>query len=266
MSEALTLRQIDFRVRGLPFRGAVRFLLFSFHVCFFLLTNLCLFIFVRNEKKRLRLVVRSNAFQARIALRYLGIETFSDESDEPVRGKLIICNHMSYLDALVLFSLYPSLFITSREIERTPVLGQITKLAGCFFIERRKDLRTEASIEAELKLMRKRLSEGFNIFLFPEGTSSDGTTVLPFKAHFFQLAIDNNIWIQPLVIKYLGENRNLAPWFGDMGFVPHFFRTCSEKNFSVSVLRLPKLAPIGKDRFTLKDEAWKLISENYESH
>ncbi len=265
MRENLALRKIDFRVGGLPFAGTFKFLIFILHVSVFLFIHMCLFIFVRNEKRRLRLVVRSNAFHAGLVLKYLGIETFHDES-EPVRGKLIICNHMSWLDALVLFTLYPALFITSREIEKIPVLGQITKLGGCFFIERRKELRTPESVDRELALMRKRLSEGFNIFLFPEGTSSDGSQVLPFKAHFFQLAIDNNIWLQPLVIKYLGSNRKLAPWYGDMDFVPHFLRICREKNFSVCVQRLTKISPQGKDRFSLKDEAWKEISEAYESH
>src|SRR6476659_9379122 len=105
---------------------------------------------VRNEKKRLRLIVRSNAFHASLVMKYLKLESFHEESGAPVRGKLIVCNHQSYLDVLVLFTQYPALFITSKDIERTPVLGQITKLAGCFFVERKKEKRTPELMEAEM--------------------------------------------------------------------------------------------------------------------
>lgn len=265
MREALTLRNIDV-LRGPSLLAFAKLAVFSVHVCVFLFLHSMLFLFVRNEKRRLRLILKSNAFHGRIVCRYLGIESFHDEQTEPVRGKLIICNHMSYVDVLVLFVRYPALFITSKEIEQTPVLGQITKLAGCFFTERRKHLLTPESSLEEMKLMKKRLSEGFNIFLFPEGTSSDGKSVLPFKAHFFQLAIDNNIMIQPLMVKYLGANRNVAPWYGDMDFVPHFLEVCRQSDISVSVHQLPKISPAGKEKFQLRDEAHTLIKDAYERH
>lgn len=265
MNEAISPGKID--VSGVPsFSSLIKLALFTIHVCVFLTLHSLLYLCVRNEKRRLRFILRSNAFHARIVCRYLGIEAFHEEEAEPVRGKLIICNHMSYIDVLVLFAKYPALFITSREIEETPVLGQITKLAGCFFTERRKERLTPEASLLELKRMKKRLSQGFNIFLFPEGTSSDGKSVLPFKAHFFQLAIDNNIPIQPLVLKYLGANRDVAPWYGTMDFLPHFAKVCGEKDICVSVLRLPKLSPVGKERFQLRDEAHALIRESYETH
>lgn len=265
MREALTLGSIDVP-KGPSLTAFLKFGIFAVHVCVFLFLHSLLFVFVRDEKRRLKLILKSNAFHGHIVCRYLGIESFHDEVTEPVRGKLIICNHMSYVDVLVLFVRYPALFITSKEIEETPVLGQITKLAGCFFTERRKSLLTRESSMEEMKLMKKRLSEGFNIFLFPEGTSSDGKSIHPFKAHFFQLAIDNNIMILPLVVKYLGANRDVAPWYGDMGFVPHFLEVCRQRDISVSVHQLPKISPEGKEKFVLRDEAHSLIKEAYERH
>lgn len=265
MKDALSLRKIDFRVIGSSFLSATKFLIFAFHVAIFILSHVILSLIIRDEKKRLRLILKSNAFHAGLVLKYLGIETFEDEVT-PLRGKLIVCNHMSYLDVLVLFKSYPALFITSKDIERTPVLGQITKLAGCFFTERKKELRTPEASAREINLMKKRLSEGFNIFLFPEGTSSDGSVILPFKAHFFQLAIDTQTPVIPLVMKYLGANRNIAPWYGDMDFVPHFLQVCAEKDFAVSVHQLGQLSPSGRDKFQLKNEAEMLIRESYEKY
>ncbi len=263
MIEGRTLRPIDFKVGTPVFLAFLKLCLFIIHVILFLLSHIVLTLVVRDEKKRLQVFVRSNAFHAVIVMKYLGLKP-QDENLEKVQGKLITCNHLSYLDVLVLFTRYPALFITSKEIEQTPVLGWITKLAGCFFIERRKELRTPKAAEKEMALMRQRLSEGFNIFLFPEGTSSDGKTVLPFKAHFFQLAIDSQTELQPVVVKYHGANRDLAPWYGAMSFVPHFWKVCAEKSFSISVLQLPKISPVGKDKFQLKDEAFEKIREAYE--
>lgn len=256
---------IDFRVKGLSFRALLKFTLFCLHVVVFLFSHALLFLFIRNEKTRLRFILKSNAFHAGLVLKYLGIETFEEEV-APVRGKLIVCNHMSYIDVLVLFRSYPALFITSKDIERTPVLGQITSLAGCFFTERKKELRTPEAALAEVTLMKKRLSEGFNIFLFPEGTSSDGSKILPFKAHFFQLAVESKSAVCPLMIKYLGENRKLAPWYGNMDFVPHFLNVCKEKEFSVSVHRMNQISSFNKDKFQLKDETEILIRESYEKY
>ncbi len=248
------------------FLASFKLCLFLIHLVYFLLSHIVLTLVVRDEKRRLRLIVKSNAFHATLVMKYLGLESFYEENLEKVKGKLITCNHLSYLDVLVLFTRYPALFITSREIEQTPVLGWITKLAGCFFVERRKELRTPEQAEKEMALMRQRLSEGFNIFLFPEGTSSDGKTVLSFKAHFFQLAIDSKSYLQPVVVKYHGANRDLAPWYGDMTFLPHFWKVCTQKNFSIGIHQLPKISPDGKDKFQLKDEAHKAILEAYERY
>ena len=249
-------------MKGLSFLTVIKIAIFAFHVVIFLFLHALIYLGIRDEKTRLQLILRSNAFHAGIVLKYLGIKTY-EENVGRNEGKLIICNHMSYLDVLVLFRKYPALFITSKDIQRTPLLGQITALAGCFFTERKKELRTPESAEAEIRLMKKRLSEGFNIFLFPEGTSSDGSGVLPFKAHFFQLAIEIRSPVVPLVLKYLGDNRKLAPWHGNMDFFPHFLKVCNEKDFAVSVHQLELLSTEGKDRYQLKSEAEDLLRQAY---
>ncbi len=114
--------------------------------------------------------------------------------------------------------------------------------------------------------MKMRIEQGFNVFLFPEGTSSDGKCVLPFKAHFFQLATENNVAVKPLVLKYLGESRSLIPWYGEMGFLSHFMEIASLKNISVSLVSHSDIQPDGKDHFQMKDEAHDKIRKAYETH
>lgn len=266
MREGFAPEKIDFNVRGLSFRGMIRVCLFILHVVTFLLSHLLITLLVPYRKLRLKIFIASNRFHCRFVLFYLGVRITQATSPSPVKGKLIVCNHLSYIDVLVLFAYYPSLFITSKEIEKTPVLGQITKLAGCFFVERKKALRTPETILRELEEMKLRLAEGFNVFLFPEGTSSDGQSVLPFKAHFFQLASSANIQIQPLVIKYNGPSRQRVPWFGEMSFFPHFVSLCQEKNISLILHELPVIDPTGRDHFDIKESVFHQIRSSYETN
>lgn len=266
MREGFAPETIDFNVRRLSFRSLVKVPVFFLHVLIYLTLHSVLFVLIRNSEKRLKIFLKSNAFHARLVLKYLGVEIFSRDLHPELKGQLIICNHISYIDVLVLFAFYPSLFITSREIRNTPFLGQITNLAGCFFVERRKHLRTPDNIQQELRAMKMRLDQGFNIFLFPEGTSSDGRSVLPFKAHFFQLATAQNLTVKPLVLRYHGASRSDVPWYGEMGFLPHFLHLTSHKNISVSLESLDEIRPGKHDHFQLKDEVYEKIRKAYETN
>ncbi len=265
MREGFAPETIDFNVRRLSFRSLVKVSVFFLHVLIYLTVHSVLFVLIRNSEKRLKVFLKSNSFHARLVLKYLGVEIFAEGDRPELKGQLIICNHMSYIDVLVLFAFYPSLFITSREIRNTPFLGQITNLAGCFFVERRKHLRNPDNIQQELCAMKMRLDQGFNIFLFPEGTSSDGKFVLPFKAHFFQLATAQNVAVKPLVLKYHGESHALVPWYGDMSFLSHFMDLANH-NISVGLKSLDEIHPAGKDHFQLKDEAHEKIRTAYASN
>jgi 1-acyl-sn-glycerol-3-phosphate acyltransferase len=164
----------------------------------------------------------------------------------PVSGKFIVSNHLSYVDVLILSRELPSLFITSTEIRDTFFLGRICKLAGCFFVERRREKRNLSTKESELKLMRDKFEQGFNIFLFPEGTSSDGQKVLPFKGTFFQLAVDTNTPVQPICLKYIGVNADFVPWYGNMTFPDHLFNLCLQDHIIASVEILDTIEGHGK--------------------
>ncbi len=265
MREGFAPEKIDFNVRGLSFRALIRLCLFILQATVFLFSH-SLILFLVPEKFRLKLILVSNTWHARLILRYLGIEVTYERQASEVKGKLIVCNHLSYVDVLVLFAHYPSLFITSTDIGKIFFLGHITRMAGCFFVERNKELRSPETTLLELEEMKLRLSEGFNVFLFPEGTSSDGTLVLPFKAHFFQLATTGNIPVQPLTLKYHGSSRKSVPWYGDMEFLPHFLALANEKKISVSLNQHPVINPEGKDHFELKEITFQKIRISYDEN
>ncbi len=244
-------------------RGVLKFSLFFFCVTCFLLQHGLFELMVRNEERRLRLIMKSLKFWSRISLKILGIEV---EASPTIgnEARFLVANHISYIDVLVLFSLYPSLFVTSVEIRETFLLGQITKLAGCFFVERRKNLRTPATLGYELDLMKKKFQAGFSVFIFPEGTSSTGTNLLPFKASYFQIPIDTQVGVSPLLIVYDQASRSEVPWIGKMTFPDHLFRLCCLKEINVKIIELKSVSPMEEmDRFQLAEQTHTIMSEAY---
>lgn len=224
-------------------------------------------LFIWDDQKRLSYILRSNQRSARLILGILNIKYESDVAMRSESGKLLIANHLSYVDVLVLMAERPAIFITSVEMREIFFLGTIAQLGGCLFVERRKRfLSRELQVE-ELKSLESHLIKGRDVFLFPEGTSSSGETILPFKATFFQPAIDSKISIQPFIIKYLGEDATLAPWYGDMTFPSHLFKLCKRNEIRVSLTCLN--AWEGHDyrsRFTLAHDLHQTMKEAYERH
>lgn len=152
-----------------------------------------------------------------------------------VRGKICkekptfyVSNHASYIDILVIGSLLEGAFIAKKEIESWPIFGYVTKLQRSIFVERK---RTQANTQKNEIL--ERLQQGGSLFLFPEGTSSDGNRVLPFKSSLFSFAQTlPNLPIQPISVSYATLNgipvgrmwRPFFAWYGDMNLMPHMWQ------------------------------------------
>jgi 1-acyl-sn-glycerol-3-phosphate acyltransferase len=229
-------------------------------------------LFIWDEEKRLKFYLRSISRYTKMALWVLDIDVSFPKGQQEIKGKLLVSNHVSYTDALILFAYYPSLFVTSKEIRETFLLGRICYLAGCFFIERRKAKRSQGTVAQEIKDIGSQLSKGFNICFFPEGTSSNGMSVLGFKSVFFQTAIDCQKPIQPLCLRYThvsGEkfsssNADYVCWYGDMTFPDHLFKLCQQKGVKAQVVELPVIAwDQAPDRQGLALLAQTAITESY---
>lgn len=215
---------------------------------------------IRDDSKKLKYFLKSIQWHARLGLKVLGVKVIQSRPSE-IKGKLLVANHLSYIDVLILFANYPSLFITSVEIKETFLLGRITQLAGCFFVERRKSRRNHSTMLKEIQEIKTKLISGFNIFLFPEGTSSNGEGVLPFKAAFFQTAVETQTPVLPLCVRYSSD---AVPWFGDMNFPGHLLKLCSLGGFEAKLTELD-LIPVAQDmdRFKLRDLSYEQINECY---
>src|SRR5262249_10582210 len=100
---------------------------------------------------------------------------FTTQGNPPANG-LLVANHLSYLDIIILSARAPCVFVAKREIEGWPVFGFMSRMAGTFFLARAR----RAEPHSAQSKMKKLLGEGLPGFFFPEGTSPDGTAVLPF--------------------------------------------------------------------------------------
>jgi 1-acyl-sn-glycerol-3-phosphate acyltransferase len=181
-----------------------------------------------------------------ILLRVLGVTVHRNRT--PVRlkpGCFIVSNHLSYIDVLILSTLFPGCFVTSVEIRQTQFLGHITALAGCLFVER----RSRRFLGRETREIRSALQNGLNVIVFPEGTSTNGDTVLRFKQPLFQAALDAGKDILPVGICYetinhcpvTPQNRDLVFWYGDMTFFKHFAGLSRIRDIRVRVTVAPAL-------------------------
>jgi 1-acyl-sn-glycerol-3-phosphate acyltransferase len=182
-------------------------------------------------------------------------------------GRLLVANHVSYLDVLVLSSLLPSVFITSVELGDTVLLGPLARFGGSLFVERRK----RSGLKREIEDIARALEEGFNVVLFPEGTTSNGERVLTFKKSLFASAVQVQADIIPVCLRYTKvdgqpispHNRNSVFYYGGVAFGAHFPRFLELKSVEVEVSPLRTIKPHMNTRGELATAAHEAINSAY---
>jgi 1-acyl-sn-glycerol-3-phosphate acyltransferase len=146
---------------------------------------------------------------------------------------LILSNHVSWLDVLVVTATVPVIFVAKREIAGWPLIGWVARARGTVFVDRARRQQTAAANAA----IARHLAEGQSIVLFAEGTSSDGNRVLPFRSALvgaLKTALERAgrrmcIVVQPLSISYVSvqglpmgrQHRPVVAWYGNRGLIPH---------------------------------------------
>jgi len=167
----------------------------------------------------------------RVLLRVVGIRV--RVSGEMVRDRavLLVSNHVSWADIMVIGSIAPVAFIAKSEVAKWPLVGITARIQRTVFVDRARRQQTGDAI-AEIV---ERLASGTTVVLFAEGTSSDGNRVLPFRSALVGAVkeagarSESGILIQPMSVCYTGLNgipmgrqyRPLIAWYGDLDFVPH---------------------------------------------
>lgn len=159
---------------------------------------------------------------------------------------LMVGNHLSYLDILIIASLRPTSFVTSNEIKEVPFLGHACRLAGCLFVER----RNKVNLMEEIKELTEGLRQGLNVVVFPEATSTNGEQILRFRRPLFASAGGSGAPILPFCLNYRAldeevvtiNNRDHICWYGDMAFAPHLWTLGSYTRIDVDLHFLPSFS------------------------
>jgi 1-acyl-sn-glycerol-3-phosphate acyltransferase len=185
----------------------------------------------------------------RMCWRILGfrVEVKGAVSDQ--HPALFVVNHTSYLDFTILGGLLKTSFIAKAEVARWPLFGTLARLQRTVFVDRRAP-----KAKAQGSQIARRLAAGDDLVLFPEGTSSDGMRVLPFKSALFGVAEissgDRPIVLQPVSIAYTRLNglpmgrfyRPWIAWYGDMEMASHLWALLGLGTITVSVEFHPPIA------------------------
>jgi 1-acyl-sn-glycerol-3-phosphate acyltransferase len=165
---------------------------------------------------------------------------------------LLVSNHLSWLDIPLLGSLKPLAFIAKQEVATWPLFGAMAKLQGSIFVDRERRSNTDVEKEA----IEQRLLAGQTVLLFPEGTTSDGSAVLPFKSSYFGAVTNVNLPVVPISITYL-DNVEFYAWYGEMDLAPHLWKVIKAGAIKARVIIHPPLKKA--NRKEMAQEAEKII-------
>ena len=160
--------------------------------------------------------------------RILGLRVIVEGTPCTDRQVIFASNHISYLDIPVIGSVLKVSFVAKGEVAKWPVFGYLSKLQQTAFVSRSK-----STLGHDKNNLETMLKDGRSMVIFPEGTSTDGRTVVPFKSSLFSVALADDgtdIWLQPITLSLISVNgqdpadqtvRDLYAWHGDMTLNPH---------------------------------------------
>jgi 1-acyl-sn-glycerol-3-phosphate acyltransferase len=184
----------------------------------------------------------------RVLCRIIGlrVRVLGERADRvPGSAVLFLSNHSSWLDIPVLGGTLQAPFVSKAEVAGWPGISIVAKLGRTVYVSRARGRTGE-----EARDMRDRLAAGDSLVLFPEGTSSDGTRVLPFRSSFLAVA-EAAAAVQPVSVVYdrfgglpaTRRDRPFFAWYGDMEIGSHFWRLARQGGGQVTVLLHEPLDP-----------------------
>ncbi len=162
-------------------------------------------------------------------------------------GALLVANHVSWMDIYVLFSVVRTRFVSKAEVRGWPLIGRLAEAAGTLFLTREK----KADAMRINLMMASHLREGDCLTFFPEGTTSDGSGLMPFFPSLFQPAVDAEAHVWPVRISYLtpdGERCRDAAYYGGMSLGESLLKIARLRAVRVEVSFLPPIPSKGLRR------------------
>lgn len=212
-------------------------------------------------------------FYWRIVTRLLGLHVrVIGRRVQTARPVVFVGNHSSWLDIPTFGGVLDACFVSKAEVGGWPGVGIVARLGRTVFVSRRP-----GDTARERDDMRARLAAGDNLLLFPEGTSSDGSRVLPFRSAFFSIVETGGVedpnppLVQPVSLVYdrLGwlptgkATRPVFAWYGGMDLAPHFWRFAQQRGLRATVVFHPALDPAAfPSRKALAQATWDVVADS----
>ncbi len=199
-----------------------------------------------------------------ICLKIIGLPVSIQGAPMPYAG-VVVANHSSWLDVLTLNVCQKVFFVAKSEVKSWPAIGSMARVVGTVFIRRK---RADAKRQHDLFLDHAKRSH--KLLFFPEGTSTDGRHVLPFRSSLFQAFFADDLidlmWVQPVTVLYLappGKRADFYGWWGEMELVEHMVHLLSQPQ--QGAVRVVFHAPVRvrdfADRKTLTQAVYKTVAD-----
>jgi 1-acyl-sn-glycerol-3-phosphate acyltransferase len=211
-------------------------------------------------------------FWCRRIVNMLGIE-YTIDGELPGRlaesrsgFEAVVCNHLSYIDILLMSASRPFIGVAKKEVRSWPLLGWLIAQAGTVFVQRGAAPSTYPAVNAA---MAYAFRSGLPVLFFPEGTTTDGSEVLPFRRGLFHSVLHDHVQVRVAALRYelpsdeLEANvANDVCWWGDALLVTHLVRLMALRGLRASV-RFGEVVD-GQDRFALSQSAHDAVSTLYD--
>jgi 1-acyl-sn-glycerol-3-phosphate acyltransferase len=202
-------------------------------------------------------------FWSRACVRILG-GRLRIEGTPPEAPFFLVSNHLSYVDVVVLASCLDGFFVAKAEIRHWPLFGLLSRTVGTLFIDR--ELRRD--VVRVNRLIEKVLDSGYGVILFPEGTSTQGWEVAPFRSALLDYPARRGMPVHVAALCYRTSADEIPAhlglsWWGDTQFLPHAKQLLGIRSFEAT-LRFSPRTVASADRKELAEEARRAVIEIFE--
>lgn len=190
--------------------------------------------FGRNDPA---LVMRQAQHWSAGLLHVMGVQLVVHGTPRP-GAKLIVANHVSWLDILAIDAVEPARFVSKIEVKRWPVFGKLSDASGTLYLERERPRDALRVVHQ----MAEALQAGDTLAIFPEGTTADSIELLPFHANLLQAAITTETPVQPVALRYFDAGHRSSPailFIGATTLAQSVWRIACAERLGVQVDILP---------------------------
>lgn len=187
-----------------------------------------------------------------------------DFGDFPIQGALLVSNHISWLDIMVINAVSPVRFVAKSEVKNWPIFGYLADKLGTLYIKRGYRIDTQRSVND----LANAIIDKQTICIFPEGTSTDGSKVLEFKSNLFESVVLSNAVCLPIALSYKNqitcESSNSPAYYGEVGLFESIRNLVNSPPICATVsIGLPIYPSISRKDISLK--AWDQVRQMREA-